>query len=326
MAEVNCSACEELRQEVPLLLCNGFDDNMCASLKNDTGLSASSGHNDCTDLNNMNDCLVGNLEAEVDAYEVCDWKEFVKTLIPNIWTMFKGIICAICGIWTNIHHILNEITKLWCWIDALSKPQSNATLYPDDPKVRFRKVSGVELRYDPQNPKPNDAPLTIRCIGSTAKVTGSLRFNGNMPSSYTGSGSRIQWLDFYKGQPNITNAGGRNSYDGNFPSGGVLLYEYEVKACDWGFTNLYDAPLVASEAGDFVARIKTSQDGDEYPYDYGWDANGRGQIYHPSSSAYDTLIQIRLNYVNSWGIAHSTGNVTPNGTAMVRPCTSRFGC
>lgn len=326
MANVNCEACEAIRQTDPNLLVNGIGDTECASLQNDTGLVASSGHNDCTDLNNLNDCLIGNQEAEADLYEVCDWKTFMKQFIPNLWTTLKAMICAICGIWTNIHNILNQIDKLWCWVDHLSKPQSNSALYPDDSKVRFRKVDGVSLRYDPQNPRPNDAPLVIRCIGSTARVTGSLHFEGNMPASYTGSGSRMDWLDFYKGQSNITNAGGRSSYDGNFPSGGVLLYEYEVKACDWGFTTLYDAPLLPSEAGDFVARIKTHTDGDEYPYDYGWDSNGRGQIYHPSSSKYDTLIQVRLMYVNSWGIVHNTGNITPNGTAMVRPCTSSWSC
>lgn len=326
MANINCSACEDIRSEVPQLLVNGFDDTMCASLKNDTGLKASSGHNDCTDLNNLNDCLIGNQEQEVDLYEVCDWKTFMKKFIPNLWTTIKAIICAVCGLWTNVHKILSDIDKLWCWVENLSKPQANSTLTPDDPKVRFRAVSGVESRYDPDHPKASDAPLIISVIGSTARITGSLHLSGNMPSSYTGSGSRRDWLDFFKGQSNIVTQYGRSSYDGNCPTGGLLLYEYEVKACDWGFSRGYDVPLFPSSAGDFICRINYVQSGDEYPYDCGWDSDGKGQIYTPTSSKYDTLIQVRLMYVNSWGIAHENGNITPNGVGMVRPCTSSWSC
>lgn len=112
MANISCEACEELRTNAPGLIVNGIDDTMVASLKNDTGLVASAGHNDCTDLNNMNDCLVGNQESEVELYEVCDWKTFMKQFIPNLWTTLKGIISAICGLWTNIHCLRKAITNL----------------------------------------------------------------------------------------------------------------------------------------------------------------------------------------------------------------------
>lgn len=105
MANTNCEACESLRQTAPSLIVNGLDDDMCLSLQNDTGLNPSDDHTDCEDLNNLNDCLVGNMEDEVDLYAVCDWKPFMKKFIPNLWTTLKGIICAICGIWTNIHSL-----------------------------------------------------------------------------------------------------------------------------------------------------------------------------------------------------------------------------
>lgn len=105
MADLNCAACEALREEVPSLVANGFDNSMCTSLKNDTGLKPSANHNDCTDLNNLNDCLVGNMETEVDKYDVCDWKEFIKDLINNLWTTNKAVICAVCGLWTNVHNL-----------------------------------------------------------------------------------------------------------------------------------------------------------------------------------------------------------------------------
>lgn len=112
MANTNCEACEAIRQTDPNLIVNGFTDTECNSLKNDTGLSPTSGNNDCTDLDNLNDCLVGNGATEVEAYDVCDWKEFMKKFIPNVWTVLKGIICAICGLWTNIHCLYGSIGKL----------------------------------------------------------------------------------------------------------------------------------------------------------------------------------------------------------------------
>ena len=111
-ASINCEACEALRQEVPELVCNGFDDDMCSALSNDSGLSASSGHNDCTDLNNLNDCLIGNEAEEVELFEVCDWKPFMKDFINNLWTVLKAMICAICGIWTNIHNLWAKINEV----------------------------------------------------------------------------------------------------------------------------------------------------------------------------------------------------------------------
>lgn len=113
MAEYNCEACETLKQKYPNFVVNGVTDTECASLKNDTGLNPSSGHDDCKDLDLMNDCLIGNMEAEIETQDVCDWKPFMQRFIPNVWTMYKGIICAVCGIWTNIKNLWAEIQKLW---------------------------------------------------------------------------------------------------------------------------------------------------------------------------------------------------------------------
>lgn len=113
MAELNCSACEDLRQTSAEFIVNGLTDDMCTSLGNDTGLNPSDDHNDCTDLNNLNDCLVGNMATEIDAYDVCDWKTFMKKYIPNVWTVTHAIICAICGIWTNIHSLWEKVNCIY---------------------------------------------------------------------------------------------------------------------------------------------------------------------------------------------------------------------
>lgn len=124
MAELSCQSCEEIKQEVPSLVTNGLSSTMCASLKNDTGLKASSGNDDCEDLNNLNDCLVGNMETEIDRYDVCEWKPFTKKLIDNLYTTLKAMICAICGIWTNIHNLWTTIRSL-----CLKKEGNKIVLY-----------------------------------------------------------------------------------------------------------------------------------------------------------------------------------------------------
>lgn len=106
MSELNCSACSELREHASDFIVNGVTDNVCASLKNNTGFNPSDANDDCEDLDLANDCLIGNMAEEIDAYDVCDWKEYMKKFVPNVWTMFKALICAICGIWENI-------TELW---------------------------------------------------------------------------------------------------------------------------------------------------------------------------------------------------------------------
>lgn len=112
MAIRNCEACDALRQDAPGLVVNGFDEAMCTSLANDTGFDPSSGNDDCTDLNNAVDCLIGNEEEEVELYEVCDWKTFMQQHIGNLWTVLKGIVCAICGLWTNVHTLHDTVVAI----------------------------------------------------------------------------------------------------------------------------------------------------------------------------------------------------------------------
>lgn len=149
MANVNCEACSEIREIDGNLLVNGWSNTECTSFKNDKGLSPSSGHNDCTDLDLMDDCLIGNLDAEIDAYEVCDWKEFMHKLIPNLWTMFKAIGCAICGLWTNIHKLITRTDDLCALIDQIASPVLLAygSLPLADASVVSARRCGTESQY-----------------------------------------------------------------------------------------------------------------------------------------------------------------------------------
>lgn len=152
---ISCEACEEIRQNDPSFVVNGLGDTECASLQNNTGLNPSSGNDDCEDLNNLNDCLVGNMAAEVDAYDVCDWKTFMKKFIPNVWTTLKAIICAICGLWKKVDcntdsinnfdnkYVFSNNVELLNGCTSANTPANPARL----PTVTYGVMTGYELIY-----------------------------------------------------------------------------------------------------------------------------------------------------------------------------------
>lgn len=104
MSQQSCSACNDLREYAPEFVVNGVTDNVCQSLQANTGLNPNldTKHTDCEDLHDVNDCLVGNMDDEVEEFEVCDWKDFMHQFIPNLYETLKAMICAICGLWKAI--------------------------------------------------------------------------------------------------------------------------------------------------------------------------------------------------------------------------------
>ena len=95
-----CEACEDLKNLNPSLIANGFSNSNCTHLRNNEGLTGS--NDDCEDLNTLNDCLIGSKVDEVELKDICDWKDFMKGLIPNVWTVLKAVICSVCGLWDAI--------------------------------------------------------------------------------------------------------------------------------------------------------------------------------------------------------------------------------
>lgn len=177
---LNCEACSDLREYAPDFVLNGVTDDICLSLENDTGLNPTLDpvHTDCDDLHDINDCLVGNMEAEVDAYEVCDWKTYIKKIIPNIHQTFKSIICSICGIWKNIHRIL-------CIIDFMLKDihiTVGESVTGDAYCVAGKGVSFLI----PHTGQPHTADITMSSFGLILRLSGSYRF---FTENFTDEGS-----------------------------------------------------------------------------------------------------------------------------------------
>lgn len=171
MAEISCIACEEIRQTSPEFIVNGLTDDICTSLQNDTGLSPSNENDDCHDLHNLNDCLVGNYATEVEAYDVCDWKEFMRNFIPNLWTTIKGIICSICGMWTMLHKHDCQLQALMSGISFKIGEEDTDTSYV----VAGKGVSFLE--YSSEDAK-HLADVNLTYIGGgLARVNGTLMFS-----------------------------------------------------------------------------------------------------------------------------------------------------
>lgn len=298
MANLNCDACEQLRQTDPSLIVNGFTDSECASLKNDTGLVPGSGHDDCTDLNNMNDCMVGNMATEVSAYDVCDWKSFMKKFIPNVWTVIHAVICAVCGLWSNVHSIWENIQNLWntlstitsqvdkidCIIAAMSSQKTfsigkeNITLAP-----------GVSFRDD------DSATPTISGNAYCAYITGGIHFG----SSWTDDTS---WLDS----------------DGDTANGGRLVYTYKINKAANNLIRLWPCLIAEANAGSgLIAHLQIFNEGTT-AWGYASRNDSSGAVTVPSGYVY---AQVRLvSVAGGWGAAKSgtgKGDVTLCGVAPV---------
>ena len=183
MANYSCNSCDDLRTTSPSFVVNGITDTECTSLQNDTGLNPSSGHDDCTDLNNINDCLVGNMAEEVEAYDVCDWKTYMKKFVPNVWTTFKAIICAICGLWAKVN-------KHDCILTHITGQQSFAVS-----EENIKWYNGVTKNTDGN---PDLATPKITGNAYCGYLTGSIVIPGSFESDFPSSSITTHGILLYE--------------------------------------------------------------------------------------------------------------------------------
>jgi len=114
-----CLACNKLKELNPEFVLNGLTLSMYNSLKNNTGLKPSLGHNNCEDLNDLNDCLLGSLYDKIDAYDICDWREFMKEYLANQKNINAALIASDCGQWEQINLIWEQINLIWNAINQI---------------------------------------------------------------------------------------------------------------------------------------------------------------------------------------------------------------
>lgn len=106
----NCKACQDIREYAPEVADNGITTTACDNLQNNRGFNKNINplHTDGEDLRDLNDCYFSNSRAEVIAYDFCTWREFMREkFLPRIYNMFKGLICAVSGLWCKLTHMAN---------------------------------------------------------------------------------------------------------------------------------------------------------------------------------------------------------------------------
>ena len=326
MANVNCEACEELRQEVPQLIVNGFDDDMCTSLSNDTGLNPSSGHDDCTDLNNLNDCLIGNEAENVDLYEVCDWKTFMKQFIPNLWTTIKAIICAICGLWKLAQ-------RIDCILDYITQGKAfSFGEYTDSGSSFIVAGKGVSFANVGASGTSNDLLITY-VGGGMSHLTGScLFYNADFQdrkavANFDDGGVQAHTSANRKGNSKWSDGG----YMG---SGGELIYELRIKKSEYPqIERFWNSHAFPGAGGNYTCRIAFTDEGYYAAGQTGWcdvttgdpvgSQSDRGHLV-PAGWMY---LQLRMIEIEDHFTATASGaQFTPYGLVPIRMNPEAIEC
>ena len=113
MADRYCEACVTLQDDAPDFVQNGVTSAIDTRLRNDRGFAAkSSVDTDCEALNLANDCLVGFMEDETEAYDTCEWKTWSARFAGNVHKVIDATISAVCGLWTKVHNLLSRVSAL----------------------------------------------------------------------------------------------------------------------------------------------------------------------------------------------------------------------
>lgn len=218
MVNTNCSACDDLRQSAPEFAVNGLGDTECTSLANNTGLNPSSGHDSCTDLHNINDCLVGNQVKEVDAYLNCDWKKFAKQFIPNLWMTLKAIICTLCGVW-------GKLSKTECLVNHLYEGDALEIGENSTTGSYIVPGGGVSYKFDNEDTEGRVSDVQALYIGGgLLRVQGTLRFFST---------------DFTDADGTQRQGNSHWAETGAMVSGGELICEIRVKKDQFRVKNIY---------------------------------------------------------------------------------------
>lgn len=313
MIDYNCESCDELRQTAPNFVVNGITDTECASLGNDTGLNPSSGNDDCEDLNNMNDCLVKNMETEINSYNVCNWKDYMKALVNNLWTMFKGIICAICGIWTRIHTIMNTLDRLVCIVGQMG--QGAEFKVDEEPEGNSYIVAGKGCSFytvSGSGPSQHASDIILEYVaGGLAYLDGSCIFhtddftdakqcvnfdNGSVERTSTARKGNSVWA------PVAQSSGGKKT-----AVGGELVYEIRLKKSEFPqIKEIFQGRGMETSGGAFHAATFVFTEGQYAWGQHGW-CHPDGSRYTGYDGNYDSghlvpngwiYLQCRISYIN----------------------------
>lgn len=183
--DIYCEACDELRQNVPDMVANGWDEQYCETMREDKGLGYDASHNDCEDLNTMNDCLIGSMDDEAQVTDMCDWRDYMSKFVKNLWTFNAAVICAICGIWEQIwllweqvRLLWEQVHRLWCVLDYHSYGEELVISEDDTGESYIVAGKGVSFMAVGQSGAASQVAFEY-IAGGLVQVHGSLAFHQN---------------------------------------------------------------------------------------------------------------------------------------------------
>lgn len=342
-ANRSCRACAELQEKAPDFVQNGVTDTVDLSLRNNTGFNPSSGNNDCIDLNNANDCLIGNMEDEVDAHEVCDWKPFMVDFIHNLWSVLKAMISAICGLWT-------KVDKTECMTQALYNGQPFEV--GEDSTDGSYVAAGKGVSFLGTGDETGKSQITLRYIaGGICKVGGTIipyieDFTDTRRCVNFDNGAVERTSSSRKGNTYLTNDYGESH---NIPglqnevtlrmtrvmvNSGELLYEIRILKSQYPMIKeLYSGNGFQTGGGEYHVMFVVFNEGE---YAYGQHGYCRRDNGNPSSGADaghlvpDGWIYVQCRMVSITRMIGSTKNdlhkYTPEGYIGIRLNSDYVDC
>lgn len=281
MSTIQCSSCEELRQNAPNLIANGFTDNECENLRDGNGLGGDG--DNCSDMQDMNDCFIGMMDNEIDAYDNCDWKKFMHNLIPNVWATMKGIICWLCGIQCQIDHLYDG---------------ANLHVGEDSSDGSYIKPGGgVSYLYDSESEDGRVSDVTALYIGGgLLRVQGTFRF---FEDDFTDEDGTPREGNHHWGET------------GACVAGGELICEIRIKKSQYAVKNIYAGSGQETGGGGYHLNATVFREGS---YAYGQHGScdtdtGAGNPGcsngHLVPSGY-IYIQLRMSYI--WALSAYTSD------------------
>lgn len=290
MANIQCDACESLRENAPNFIVNGLDDEAVENLVDNKGLAGNSAN--CADVNDMNDCLIGMMERSVFSYETCNWKPFTKKLIGNIWTVLKAIISWLCGITCRVNYLQNGAS-----IKIGEEPTDGSYV-----------VAGKGCTfYEPDGSGDHISDVSLLYIaGGLVRLTGSCNFYAK---------------DFkdYKACPNFDNGysvktskdrSGNSVWgkEGKPATGGELVYEIRIDKSQYPqISRLYSGRGMESAGGAFHAQALVFNEGTWAYGQHGWCHTSGDKAGEPMQDGYDKghkvpegfiYVQCRLSWID----------------------------
>lgn len=270
---INCNACDELKTSAPDFIQNEMTDRTCKSLENNTGLNPSNRNTNCDDMHDAVDCLVGRMAQDVEAYEVCDWKEYMKKFVNNLYNTLKAMVCWLCG-------LQKKVDKHDCQIDILANGASFHMSYGDE------VVLGKGVEYT--NPDGDNAFSLTYIAGGLARGICQVAFHTE------------DWTDDYgthEGNPVWGTTG-------DTITGNELIYEVRIDRSKYPqIKSLYSGFGQESNAGGYHVRWTHYSGGEYAPGQHGGCDPKTGD---PTSSGADrghlvpegwTYCQLRMSYI-----------------------------